>query len=159
MNRRSFVLALPATCAVLTLPRAFAHHGWSSFDDNRPIYLEGTVKKASWQNPHVELILETPADLKLPADLAKRSVPAQSTSLDAAGILGKTTVPRRKDRTWEIELAPLTRMNQWKVPEIKAGEQIALVGYTFKDEQGEAILRAEYLFRGNSVTPLRSGPV
>lgn len=31
---------------------AQAHHGWSSFDPDRPIYLEGTVRKVRWQNPH-----------------------------------------------------------------------------------------------------------
>ncbi|HSD38915.1 MAG TPA: DUF6152 family protein [Rhodocyclaceae bacterium] len=155
MNRRTFLLSIPALYA---LPSAQAHHGWSSFDDSRPLYLEGVVKKVSWQNPHAELVLEVSPDLKLPTDLAMRSVPAQSASLDAAAILAKTSLPRRKDREWRIELAPITRMNQWKVAEIKVGERLSMVGYTSKDEQGEAVMRAEYLFRGATVTPLRSSP-
>lgn len=156
MNRRHFVISLPA---LLALPRAFAHHGWSSFDDSRPLYLEGAVKKVAWANPHVELDLELPAELRLPAELPNRNVPPQSASVDARSILAKTALPRRKDRTWHIELAPLSRMSQWKVAEIKAGERLSMVGYTYKDEQGEAVLRVEYLFRGDTVTPLRSSPV
>ena len=32
---------------------ALAHHGWSSFDQDRPIYLEGKVVKSVWQNPQL----------------------------------------------------------------------------------------------------------
>lgn len=69
---------------------ARAHHGWSSFDPDRPIYLEGTVRKVRWQNPHAELELETPAELKLPADLAQRAVPAQ-----ASPWMARPCLPRR----------------------------------------------------------------
>ena len=50
--------------AAATLPAGFAaraHHGWSSFDLDRPIYLEGKAVSVKWQNPHVELRLERPA--------------------------------------------------------------------------------------------------
>lgn len=156
MQRRHFLIGLPA---LLAATRGFAHHGWSSFDDSRPLYLEGVVRKISWSNPHVELDLEVVPELKLPADLATRGVPSQSASVDAKGILSKTALPRRKDRQWHIELAPLSRMNQWKVAEIKPGESLSMVGYTFKDEQGEPVLRVEYLFRGGAAIPLRSAPV
>lgn len=153
MKRRTLVLS------VAGLPTlALAHHGWSSFDQDRPVYLEGRVMRAKWQNPHAELILEVPADLKLPADLAQRAVPAQSAGIDGRALLARASVPRRKDRQWEIELAPLTRMDAWKVAEIKAGAQISLLGYTFKEEKGEAILRVEYLFVDGKAYGLRSSP-
>jgi len=57
-----------------------------------------------------------------------------------------------------VELAPLTRMGQWKIPEITAGMEIAVLGFTFTDEKGEAILRAEYLFLGDQIYGLRSSP-
>jgi len=41
----------------------------------------------------------------------------------------------------------------------KAGDKIAVVGYTFKDEKGEAILRVEFLIGNGKVTPLRSSPM
>lgn len=137
---------------------ARAHHGWSSFDPERPIYLEGTVRKVRWQNPHAELELELPAGLKLPANLAQRAVPAQSSPVDGKALLAKTVLPTRKDRVWQIELAPLTRMQAWQVKEIKPGTVVSMVGFTLREEKGEAVLRAEYLFVDGKAYALRSGP-
>lgn len=154
--QRRLVLASPLA---LCLPAAFAHHGWSSFDQGRPLYLEGKAGKVSWSNPHAEVMLDLPADLKLPADLATRALPAQSAGIDGPALLKATQLPTRKDRRWEIELAPISRMEAWKVPEIKVGDSIAVIGFTFGGEKGEAILRAEYLFAGGKVYGLRSSPV
>ena len=137
---------------------ARAHHGWSSFDPERPIYLEGTVRKVRWQNPHAELELELPAGLKLPADLAQRAVPAQTSPVDGKALLAKTVLPTRKDRRWEIELAPLTRMQAWQVQEIKPGTAVSVVGFTLREEKGDAVLRVEYLFVDGKAYALRSGP-
>ena len=137
---------------------ARAHHGWSSFDPDRPIYLEGTVRKVRWQNPHAELELETPAELKLPADLAQRVVPAQVSPVDGKALLAKTVLPTRKDRRWEVELAPLTRMQAWQVQEIKPGTAVSGVGFTRREETGDAVLRAEYLFVDGKAYGLRSSP-
>ncbi len=137
---------------------ALAHHGWSSFDQDRPIYLEGKVTQAKWQNPHAELELEVPAGLKVPADLAQRAVPAQTSPVDGKALLAKAVVPTRKDRKWEIELAPLTRMEAWKVAEIKPGAMISLVGFTLKGEKGDAVVRVEYLFVDGKAYGLRSSP-
>ena len=146
--------------AALVLP-AFAtraHHGWSSFDQDRPIYLEGKVTAVRWQNPHAELDIELPAALRLPADLASRAVPAQSAPVDGKALLARAQLPTRKDRKWEIELAPLTRMDAWKVEPIRVGATIALLGFTLKGERGEAVLRADYLFVDGKTYALRSGP-
>lgn len=153
MQRRHFI----ASAAVFALP-AWAHHGWSSFDQNRPIYLEGTASKVRWANPHTEMELELPADLKLPADLATRALPAQSASVDGPALLKAAQLPTRKDKRWQIELAPLSRMNAWAVPEIKNGDRVALLGFTFAGEKGDAILRAEYVFVGGKAYGLRSSP-
>ncbi|MDP1791287.1 MAG: DUF6152 family protein, partial [Methylibium sp.] len=135
-----------------------AHHGWSSFDQGRPIYLEGRAVRVAWRNPHVELDLEVASDLRLPADLAKRPLPAQSAQVDGAGLLAAAVLPTRKDRLWHVELAPLTRMDAWKVAEIRPGTSLALLGFTFGGEQGEAVLRAEYLFVAGQAYGLRSSP-
>jgi len=153
MERRLFI-----ACAALAPFAARAHHGWSSFDQGRPIYLEGRAVKVSWRNPHAEMELEVPADLKLPADLAQRTLPAQSAAVDGAQLLKSAQLPTRKDKRWQIELAPLTRMEAWKVPEIKVGDTIALLGFTFTGEKGDAVLRAEYLFAGGKTYGLRSSP-
>lgn len=153
LKRRTVLIA-----SAVTPLGALAHHGWSSFDQDRPIYLEGKVTKAKWRNPHAELELEVPAGLKVPADLAQRAVPAQSAPVDGKALLAKAVVPARKDRKWEIELAPLTRMEAWKVAEIQPGAMISLVGFTLKGEKGDAVVRVEYLFVDGKAYGLRSSP-
>lgn len=137
---------------------AHAHHGWGSFDATQPIYLEGKAVAVTWGNPHTELDLDLPAQLALPADLPQRTMPAQTASVDARDILARTRLPKRNDRRWHVELAPLSRLQAWKVAEIKAGDTVAVVGYTFADEKGKAVLRAEYLFSGGGTYGLRSSP-
>ncbi len=154
MQRRYFLIA---GSSLLALP-AHAHHGWSSFDQNRPIYLEGKARKVSWRNPHVEFELELPTELKLPADLARRPVPAQSAPVDGPKLLAVAQLPKRKDKVWEIELAPLTRMEAWQVAEIKTGTELSVLGFTFADEKREPVLRAEYLWVAGKAYGLRSSP-
>src|SRR6218665_1659209 len=115
MQRRLFVMAGAAGIA----PGGWAHHGWSSFDTDRPLYLEGRAGKVAWRNPHAELELELQGPLKLPEGIQSLALPEQSAQIDRAALLAKTTLPTRKDTRWLIELAPLSRMNAWKVAEIK----------------------------------------
>ncbi len=138
---------------------ARAHHGWSSFDQSRPLYLEGKAVQVAWRNPHAELVLEVPENLAVPAGLASRSLPAQSAGVDGAALLARATVPRRRDRRWQIELAPIFRLNQWQVPELKVGDSMAMVGFAFEGERGEPVLRVEYLFVSDKAYGLRSSPV
>jgi Family of unknown function (DUF6152) len=153
MRRR---LVLTAFAALPLAARA--HHGWSSFDLTRPIYLEGKAANVAWRNPHAELDLDIAPDLKLPADLAQRAVPAQSASVDGAGLLKAAQLPTRKDKRWHIELAPLSRMEAWKAAEIKNGDALSMLGFTFAGEKGDAILRVEYLWAGGKTYALRSSP-
>ena len=69
--RRRLIGAGGLACAVVALP-ARAHHGWSSFDETAPIWIEGTVRDVRWQNPHAELIVERAPEPRLPDDLATR---------------------------------------------------------------------------------------
>ena len=156
MNRRQWLAASP----LLLLPfahRTFAHHGWNSFDETRPLYIEGHVKTVKWQNPHAELIVTMSASTKVPADLPKRKMPAQSINLDAAKILAAAAAPKQRG-DWTLELAPMTRIEAWKIPEPKAGDTVAAIGYTFKDEKGSAFTRVEYLLIGGQAYGLRSSP-
>jgi len=152
-RRRLFV----AGSLGLALP-AWAHHGWSSFDQDRPLYLEGRATKVMWRNPHGELELELPEKPTLPADLKQRALPRQSATVDGPGLLAKAQLPNRPDRKWTIELAPLTRLQAWGVDEIKPGTPVAVVGFTFTGEKGDPVLRAEYLFVGGKAYGLRSSP-
>lgn len=165
LSRRRLLAAgaalLPAGTALapaLLAGPARAHHGWGSFDPGRPLYLEGRAAQVQWRNPHAELQLEVMPDLKLPADLRQRSLPAQSAPVDGPALLAATQLPTRRDRVWTIELAPLTRMRAWQVEEIPPGATLSVIGFTFAGERGDAVLRAEYLFIGGKVYGMRSSP-
>ena len=129
MKRRDVM----TNCLALTLASryapALAHHGWSSFDQDRPIYLEGKVAKSVWQNPHAELVIDVPAALKLPVDLGQRALPAQTAPVDGKGLLARAVLPTRQDKRWDIELAPIGRMQAWGVAEIRPGDTIAVLGF------------------------------
>lgn len=153
MHRRIVLIAAAASPLI-----SRAHHGWSSFDLSRPIYLEGRAANVAWRNPHAELDLDVAADLKLPADLAQRAAPAQSATVDGAGLLKAAQLPTRRDKRWHIELAPLSRMQAWQAAEIKNGDTLSLLGFTFAGEKGEPVLRVEYLWAGGKTYGLRSSP-
>ena len=158
MHRRTMMRAAGVMALASAAPRVFAHHGWSSFDQNRPLYLQGRAASVAWRNPHAELVLELSETLALPTDLASRTVPPQKAGVDGAAVLARTVLPTRRERRWQVELAPLTRLALWKVPEIRPGQSLAVVGFTFEAERGEPLLRAEYLFLEGQIYGLRSSP-
>jgi hypothetical protein len=112
----------------------------------------------AWRNPHAELDLELPSEPRLPADLARRQAPIQSASVDGAGLLARARLPERRDRIWHVELAPLTRMQAWKIAEIRDGDRIGVLGFELAEPRAPALLRAEYLFVGQAIYGLRSSP-
>lgn len=158
MRRRECVQALCSLGGAALAVPALAHHGWSSFDLGRPLYLEGRAADVKWRNPHAEVVLELTQPLQLPADLTQRPLPAQAAAVDGSALLAQARLPTRTDRRWMVELAPLTRMEAWRVPPIKAGSTLAVLGFTFAGEKGDAVLRAEYLFLEGKTYGLRSAP-
>lgn len=38
--------------AMLVAAPALAHHGWSEYDDSRPLKLEGTIESSGYEHPH-----------------------------------------------------------------------------------------------------------
>lgn len=156
MNRRSFVIASCAAGAVFALP-ALAHHGWSSFDQDKPLYLSGTLTQVRWQNPHAEVMLKVDAT-KLPEGMTSRTLPAQTQSVDAASVLKNVQVPSNAVGVWEIEFAPLSRMQQWGLSQApKVGDRIEVIGYALSDGN-KRVLRAEYLFINGKAYGMRSSP-
>ena len=57
MQRRHLLISLVAVPVI-----ARAHHGWSGFDQDQPLFLQGTARKVAWRNPHAEFDLENAAD-------------------------------------------------------------------------------------------------
>jgi len=153
MIRRRLLFATLALAAAPVL----AHHGWSGFDQDKPLYLAGTVKSVRWQNPHAEFVLTVPPGLAVPADLAARKAPAQSQSVDSSGIFKRAVVPANAAGDWEIELAPLSRMNAWGTTELKPGDRVELVGYALASGD-KRVFRVEYLIVGGKIYGLRSSP-
>ena len=156
MNRRSFLITGGFASAMFAVP-GLAHHGWSSFDQDKPLYLSGTLTQVRWQNPHAEVMLKVDAT-KLPDGFASRTLPAQTQSVDAAGILKKVQVPANAAGVWEVEFAPLSRMQQWGLSEApKVGDRIEVIGYALADGS-KRVLRVEYLFFNGKAYGLRSSP-
>jgi hypothetical protein len=153
MKRRTLLLAAAAAPVA-----AYAHHGWSSFDQDKPVYLEGRIKTVRWANPHAEAVLAVDGALKLPADLGRRSLPAQSQSVDGASILARTRLPEAAAGEWTVEFAPLSRMQAWGVREMKPGDRIEVIGYVAPKIGDGRLLRVEYLFAEGRAYGLRSSP-
>ncbi len=157
MNRRTLLLGTSATIASATSLPAFTHHGWSSFDESTPLYFEGKIKSVKWQNPHAQLVVTLASNIALPADLAKREAPKQSAQVDGVKIFANAKLPKKRG-DWNVELAPLTRMEAWKIAPLNAGDTFTGVGFTFKGEQGPQTTRIEYLIVGDKTYGLRSSP-
>jgi hypothetical protein len=153
MRIRLFV----AFAAAVTASIASAHHGWSSFDQDKPVYLSGVVKQARWQNPHAEAVIEVDA-VKLPEGLATRAVPAQQQSVDGSAIVSKAQVPSNAKGSWELEFAPLSRMQAWGLQDApKVGQRIEVIGYALADAS-KRVVRVEYLFVDGKAYAFRSSP-
>jgi hypothetical protein len=60
---KSLTLALLAV-SLVAAPAA-AHHGWSSYDNDNPVTLTGTIAEASYTYPHGTIMLETPGKIWL----------------------------------------------------------------------------------------------
>lgn len=50
-----------ALVAAFSVAPALAHHGWGSYDAERPITIKGSIQKITLQNPHGEMTLPDPA--------------------------------------------------------------------------------------------------
>jgi hypothetical protein len=81
---RTFVvlvaLDLPAT--------ALAHHGWSGYDSNTALKLDGTIREAGYEHPHGYVKLETPGKTWLvvlapPSRMENRGLPASLLKVGA----------------------------------------------------------------------------
>ncbi len=56
LRRSAGGVALAA--AMLVAGAAGAHHGWGSYDAERPLTVEGRIAEVAYGNPHVEIVVE-----------------------------------------------------------------------------------------------------
>lgn len=62
-SRTSFChLALVATFLFASITRLAAHHGWSSYDENKTLELTGVIRESSYGNPHGFVRLQVDGD-------------------------------------------------------------------------------------------------
>lgn len=50
-------LAVAAAVVAVTALPAFAHHGWSDYDADKPMTLKGRVQASRYENPHATITL------------------------------------------------------------------------------------------------------
>lgn len=52
MNKLTRRALIAAASVALAAPAALAHHGWGSYDSNTVLTLNGTIRAATYENPH-----------------------------------------------------------------------------------------------------------
>ena len=68
-------------------------------------------------------------------------------------------MPANAAGVWEVEFAPLSRMQAWGLSQpLKVGDRIEVIGYGLADSN-KRLLRAEYLFINGKAYAFRSSPV
>ena len=101
MTKTSRLLRALVALATFVLPvAALAHHGWSGYDSNVPMNLEGTIREAGYEHPHGYVKLEASGKTWLvvlapPSRMENRGLPAAELKVGAtARVEG---YPHRKD--------------------------------------------------------------
>jgi hypothetical protein len=148
MGRRTALALMLA--ALLSVPAAEAHHGWSSYDTQAPLYLEGTVAEVQWRNPHPEMVVvvETQAGA---VDPGKVSLPPDAGA-DLRDALARAT-PAAPGR-YTIHLPPIARLQRAGVAAPpQAGERFVAIAYASCAEPGTA--RAGFVGFANGTTAVQ----
>lgn len=85
---------LIAASALVLAGSAFAHHGWSEYDNSRPLQLSGTIEESGYVHPHGYVRLKT-ADktwlvvLAPPTRMENRGLPKEMLSTGGkASVMG-----------------------------------------------------------------------
>ena len=133
---RRAVLGL-ALAALLSVPAAEAHHGWSSYNTQVPLYLEGTRRRSQWRNPHPELVvvIEAPARAVDPSKVSAAVRRGRGRSSETRWLARKPPVPGR----YAVHLPPIARLERAGVSAPpKAGERLVAIAYASCSEAGTA---------------------
>lgn len=80
MTRTRFTGAALAALLVAAAP-ALAHHGWSGYDQNQELTLDGTIAESGYEHPHGHIRLTGPGKtwvvtLAPPSRMERRGLPA-----------------------------------------------------------------------------------
>jgi len=78
-----------AILAMLVAAPVLAHHGWSEYDDSRPLKLEGTIEDSGYVHPHGFVRLKT-------ADKSWNVVLAPPTRMQNRGLENDMLAPGKR---------------------------------------------------------------
>ena len=113
-----------ALCTSLAFA-ASAHHGWSEYDQTKPLTLAGRIVESGYEHPHGHIRFEAKGE-------------------------GATA-----GKTWQVTLAPPSRMENRGLPKewLKAGAAATVEGYPNRNHPGE--MRAERITINGKTIELR----
>ncbi len=89
---QQFISWLAAIGFLIAAAAAFAHHGWSEYDTNKPITLKGEITSSGYEHPHAYLKLLTEkkewlATLAPPPRMSTRGLPREALKTGAEATL------------------------------------------------------------------------
>jgi hypothetical protein len=133
-----------------SVPGAEAHHGWSSYDTQAPLYLEGTIAEVQWRNPHPELVLVIEAPARA-VDPSRVTLPSDAgADLRDALVRATPAAPGR----YTLHLPPIARLERAGVSAPpQAGERLVAIAYAACAEPGTA--RAAFVSFANGTTAVQ----
>ena len=150
-RRAVLALAVAALLSVLpSVPGAEAHHGWSSYNTEVPLYLEGTLAEVQWRNPHPEMVVVIDAPARA-VDPGRVRLPSDATA-DLRDALSRAT-PAAPGR-YTIHLPPIARLERAGVSAPpKPGERVVAIAYASCSEPATA--RAAFAGFANGTTAVQ----
>jgi len=124
-TRRTLFRAALVLMLALSATTAFAHHSQSQYEPEKTLSVEGTLKQASWGNPHTLFV-----------------------------IVGKPVGSPDAPQEWTIE-GPTPRQLEakgWGKGVSKAGDKLTFEGRPRRDGQPELLLTGVTLADGKSIS-------
>jgi Family of unknown function (DUF6152) len=147
---RRAVLGL-ALAALLSTQSAEAHHGWSSYNTQVPLYLEGTVAEVHWRNPHPELVVVIEAPARA-VDPSRVTLPSDAEGAELRDALSRAQ-PAAPGR-YTVHLPPIARLQRAGVSTPpQPGERFVAIAYASCSEAGTA--RAAFVGLANGTSAVQ----
>ena len=104
-------ITLFAAALAVTIPAAaLAHHGWSSYDESKPLTVTGALQNVAWTNPHGSATMQwrgKPWHIVL-APVARMEARGLSAAMIDKGQKVTLTGYARKDGTAEMRIERIT---------------------------------------------------
>lgn len=99
-----------AAAVILTTSAAWAHHGWSSYDADKPVTIEAPLTVVEYRNPHAQVQIDRDGHPWVVVLAPTGRMESRGMARDAL-VVGKTVTIEgypRKDGTAEIRAERIT---------------------------------------------------